>query len=125
MYYYSAPCAGSISQPGTITGSTTVCQNATGVAYSIKVVPSATGYIWTVPSDATVATGQGSAAITVNFGTVRGNVCVTASNACGTSSQRCLAITLNTFHSAPTAGTKHCFDTNSVELEYGERSNRV
>ena len=102
VYYYLCPCVGSISQPGSITGSTTVCQNASSIPYSIALVPSATYYTWTVPSDATIESGQLSTAITVNFGTATGNMCVTASNACGNSSQSCITIT---YFSAPTSVT--------------------
>ncbi|PCJ85559.1 MAG: hypothetical protein COA57_07380, partial [Flavobacteriales bacterium] len=86
--------------PGSITGNTTVCANATGEAYSISVVSGATAYTWTAPAGATVATGQGTTAITVDYGSTAGNVCVTASNNCGTSTASCTAITINT---APTA----------------------
>ena len=88
---------GSVPMPGSITGSTMVCQNAMGVVYSVKVVPSATGYSWTVPSGASIISGQGSTAIAVNFGTTGGNVCVTANNACGTSAASCLNMTFGTF----------------------------
>ena len=79
---------------GSITGSLTPCQNATGIAYSIAAVPGATSYNWTVPPGTTVASGQGTASITLNIGTTNGNVCVTASNACGTSAPSCITITL-------------------------------
>ena len=91
--------------PGSVTGSTTPCQNATGVSYSVSSVPGATSYSWTVPSGATVASGQGTTSITVNFGTVNGNVCVTAGNACGTSSASCAAITLSAIPSQPSVIT--------------------
>lgn len=80
--------------PGVITGSTTPGCMATGVTYSITAVTNATSYYWTVPTGATVATGQGTTSITINFGSISGNVCVTASNACGTSSPSCTTITI-------------------------------
>ena len=83
-----------ISAPGAITGSTSPACNATGIPYSIAAVTGATGYNWTVPTGATVATGQGTTATTVNFGAVSGNVCVSASNACGTSAPSCVTVTL-------------------------------
>ncbi|MFY9308766.1 MAG: FISUMP domain-containing protein [Bacteroidia bacterium] len=103
--------------PGSITGSTTPCQNATGVSYSVSSVPGATSYSWTVPSGATIASGQGTTSITVNFGTVNGNVCVTAGNACGTSSASCAAITLSAIPSQPgviTGTTPVCQGNNGV-----------
>jgi PKD repeat protein len=87
--------------PGTITGLNSVCANQTGVTYSIPSVTGATSYTWTVPSGATIASGQGTTAITVNYGTSGGNVSVTASNSCGTSSASSLAVTVNTAPTAP------------------------
>ena len=81
--------------PGSITGNLTPCQNTTGIAYSVAAVPGATSYNWTVPPGTTVASGQGTASITLNIGTTNGNVCITASNACGTSAPSCIAITLS------------------------------
>ncbi len=81
--------------PGIITGSAVVCEGATGVSYSISPVAEATSYTWTVPSGATITAGSSTEAITVDFGTTSGDVCVTASSICGTSSPRCLAVTVN------------------------------
>ncbi len=81
--------------PGVISGSAIVCEGATGVSYSISSVAEATSYTWTVPSGATITAGDGTEAITVSFGTTSGDVCVTASSICGTSSPRCLAVTVN------------------------------
>ena len=85
---------GNVPKPGSITGNTSVSCSATGVVYSIGLVPTATGYTWTVPTGAIVATGQGSPNVTVNFGSTNGSVCVTAENACGTSSASCISITV-------------------------------
>ena len=91
--------------PGSITGNATPCQNATAVAYSIAAVNGASSYNWTVPSGSTIASGQGTASITVNFPTTNGNVCVTASNACGTSASSCTAITLSALPAQPSVIT--------------------
>lgn len=42
---------------GSITGTTPVCPNTTGVAYSVSGVSTATSYTWSVPSGASVASG--------------------------------------------------------------------
>src|SRR5689334_5461246 len=55
-----------ISAPGSITGNSTPCMNATGVSYSISTVANATSYSWTVPSGASITGGQGTSIITVN-----------------------------------------------------------
>ena len=83
------------AQPGGITGQGTNLCNASGVTYSISAVPGATGYTWSVPPGATIVVNTGLS-ITVNFGpafTGTGNVCVSATDACGTSVARCYAVT--------------------------------
>ena len=79
---------------GIINGSTSVCANATNIFYSISPVANAASYNWTLPSGATVTTGQGSNSINSTFGTSGGNVCVTSSNGCGTSAALCKAVTV-------------------------------
>jgi hypothetical protein len=81
--------------PGAITGLISVTNGQVGVVYSIAAVPGATSYTWTVPTGATITSGQGTTSITVTFGSNSGNVCVTASNACGTSAASCLAVTVS------------------------------
>jgi PKD repeat protein len=71
--------------PGTITGITTVCPNATGNTYSIAAVAGATSYTWTLPFGATIVSGQGTTDVVVDFGVTSGNIIVTATNSCGTS----------------------------------------
>jgi hypothetical protein len=82
-------------QPGTITGATHPDCNANGIAYSIDPVVGATSYTWTVPSDAVIASGQGTTGITIDFGTESGHVSVTADNSCGNSSQRIFPVTIS------------------------------
>jgi len=68
---------------GSITGSVMVCEGAMGVAYSVGAISLATGYTWSLPAGATISGGANTNSITVNFGTVSGNVSVTGTNACG------------------------------------------
>ena len=70
---------------GPITGSSTVCAGATGVAYSVAPIAGVATYIWTLPAGATIASGGGTNSITVNFGatTVAGNITVYGNNVCG------------------------------------------
>jgi len=84
-----------IVTPGPIAGLATPACAALGVPYSITAVSGASSYNWTVPSGATIVTGQGTTSITVNVGTTTsGNICVTAINACGTSAPSCFSITV-------------------------------
>jgi hypothetical protein len=70
---------------GAITGTSSVCAGANGVAYSCGAIFNATSYTWTLPSGATIATGAGTMNITVNFGAaaVSGNITVAGNNSCG------------------------------------------
>ncbi len=103
--------------PGAITGLTTVCSGANGIAYSIAPVSGATQYNWTLPAGATIASGQNSNSITVNFGTSGGNITVTASNDCGTSTSS--SLTVNTDSAPETPGaitglTTVCSGANGI-----------
>jgi hypothetical protein len=73
---------------GTITAPATICKNQIGVPFSIAAVYGATNYNWTVPSGSSVATGQGTNSVTVNFGTSTGSVTVTPSNSCGSGASK-------------------------------------
>ncbi len=81
--------------PGAITGSSSVCSGATDVAYSISDMSDATSYSWTVPSEASIVSGSGTNTILVDFGTASGDVSVSASNSCGTSDSRVLAVSVS------------------------------
>lgn len=104
------------SNAGSIAGSVSECDNATGVAYSISSVSGATGYTWTVPSGATIASGQGTTNITVDFGTTSGNVAVTPTNSCGNGGQATKAVTIAPCGSAPVAD----FTANTTTVCLGE-----
>ena len=100
---------GSISTaPGTISGLTTVCEamqstgnpNGTAVTYTIRKVTGATSYIWTAPTNATIAShpaglGINDTAVTVIYSSsfISGNVTVKSANFCGSSASKSLAIT--------------------------------
>ena len=77
---------------GSVSGSSSVCLNATSLAYSITPVSSAGSYNWTVPAGGSVTSGQGTSSIVASFGTTPGNVCVTATNGCGTGNQICKSV---------------------------------
>ncbi len=80
------------STPGTISGNSGVCPNATGQVYTINAVSGATSYNWSLPPGAGI-TVNSDTTITVTFGnSPTGNVAVSASNNCGTSGQSNLSI---------------------------------
>lgn len=82
---------GTPSVPSSIAGpSNGVCSQT--AIYTCPTQAGAT-YNWTVPSGATVNTGNGSNAIEAGFGTFStGPVCVTATNSCGSSAARCITV---------------------------------
>jgi len=91
---------------GTITGTSTVCQGQTGVAYSVSAITNATSYIWTLPTGATITAGANTNSITVSFSAsaASGNITVQGSSSCGTGTVSAnFAVTVNSLPSA--AGT--------------------
>ncbi|MGD9929872.1 MAG: hypothetical protein AB7U05_07615, partial [Mangrovibacterium sp.] len=84
-----------VANAGPITGENAICANESGMTYSIEPVSGALTYTWTVPAGASIASGQGTTSITVNFGETSGNVTVTPSNGCGAGSTSFKAVTIN------------------------------
>jgi len=87
-YFSSAP-----PTPGIITGSSSVCANATG-NYSIVPIPGATTYTWTVPPGSIINSGQGTTSINITAGNTTGNISVTVTVPCGTSSPSTFVLTI-------------------------------
>jgi hypothetical protein len=81
--------------PGPITGNTVVAINS-NQTYSIASIANATSYHWTVPLNWVINSGQGTTSINVTVGSDTGHICVTASDTCGTSPQRCITIQMVT-----------------------------
>ena len=84
--------------PGAITGNANQCINRTNLTYSISAVPNATSYNWSLPTGWTITSGAGTANITVstNGSAVSGDISVTATNSCGTSSAQIFPVTIYT-----------------------------
>ncbi|WP_262916404.1 cytochrome c3 family protein [Aestuariivivens sediminis] len=110
--------------PGAISGQPDTTSNTSGYIYSITAVAYATTYTWTVPTGWTINSGQGSTSISVTSGAdgENGNITVTASNACGTSSAATLVVTSSTAASPPTITlgtiTQICKGTTTANLPY-------
>lgn len=84
--------------PGNITGPITAVPGQTNqVSYSIASITGANTYNWTVPPGASIASGQGTTNIVVNYGcnTVAGYVSVTQTAACGTSSPASVVVSVS------------------------------
>ena len=79
------------STPPTISGPSAPTIN-TSTNYSITAVSGATSYTWTVPTGWIINSGQGTTIINVTSGSNAGNVTVTVTNTCGTSTPSTTAV---------------------------------
>ncbi|MBL0343148.1 MAG: T9SS type A sorting domain-containing protein [Bacteroidetes bacterium] len=84
----------SISIPNFSTAPLSACAGQNNVAFDVNPVVGATSYTWTAPANATIATGQFTDAVTVDFGPsfTSGQICVTGTNACVTTVPRCKTV---------------------------------
>jgi len=86
--------------PTTITGSVDVCSaigsasQSENVSYSIAAVNNAASYLWTVPTGATLISGQGTTSINVVFAStfLSGNITVQSVSPCGNSTAKTLTV---------------------------------
>ncbi len=79
--------------PTVISGNTTVCAGSSNV-YSIGFVNGATSYNWTYPAGWTGPAVSTIPSVATVAGTTSGTITVTASNSCGTTAPRTLAVTV-------------------------------
>ena len=79
--------------PTTLNGKTSVCRNSTQT-YSVPSDPNATSYAWVVPSGVQILNGQGTNTVDVLFSSNynTGNMCVYATNSCGSSPSYCVTL---------------------------------
>ena len=78
-----------IAAAGPVTGVTPVCQGQSGVAYSVAPVLHATGYVWSLSPGASVASGNNTNSITVNYSAsaASGNDFVHGTTVCGSGAE--------------------------------------
>ena len=81
--------------PGLISGQVSGLCGLTAKVYTIAALNGASSYTWTVPTGATITSGQGTTSITINFAGnfSSGNICVNANSSCGNSASNCIAVT--------------------------------
>ncbi|MFZ5552181.1 MAG: T9SS type A sorting domain-containing protein [Bacteroidota bacterium] len=110
----SAGCTGPPQQPGSISGSTSLCANA-NTTYSITAVPNATSYIWSLPSGWTGTSTTNSINITID--TNPGTVSVSAVSSCGVSLPQTLSVSIQTAPVTPSAisgDTSYCENSGNM-----------
>jgi hypothetical protein len=75
-------------RPGFIYGNGAVCKSQNNIQYVIATLPNATSYQWSISGGATIAAGQNTNFVTINFNSATSTsavLSVVASNACGSS----------------------------------------
>ncbi|MBV5342645.1 starch-binding protein, partial [bacterium] len=85
------PLLGSI---GTIAGTSTLCAGTTGVIYTVPAVSNATSYVWSLPTGASGTSSTNSITVGYNNTALSGNITVKATNDCGETAVKSLAITV-------------------------------
>ncbi|WP_035651226.1 family 16 glycosylhydrolase [Flavobacterium sp. ASV13] len=101
-----------------VAGDAKVYQNETNKTYSINAIAGAT-YNWTVPSGATITAGQGTNAVTVNWGTSGGDISVTATTSGCTANTYKLAVATEAV--IPVEKIQEDFQTNR-NVVYGNKT---
>ncbi|MGZ3902278.1 MAG: PKD-like domain-containing protein [Bacteroidia bacterium] len=88
------------SAAGVISGSLTVCQNQTGVSYSVALVANATNYLWNFLGAVSNYTSTANTALyDFSSSSSSAHVFVTPTNACGNGTGSNIAITVNSIPS--------------------------
>lgn len=85
-----------------IAGKTTVCQDETGISYSVPAIQNAQVYSWTLPANWSITNGGGTNQITINAATTDGTITVAISNDCSGSPET-LSLNVTSIDSAPAA----------------------
>jgi hypothetical protein len=121
-----------LGPPGSISGQSNVCFGLAANQYSVPQVAQATQYSWSVSPSASIASGQGTSSISINFpasGTY--SISVTASNSCDSKTIGPFVTTYLTPITAPVIGpsqTPICYNAvpsaiNSTTLPTGGGGN--
>lgn len=81
------------TSPGasSINGANQVCENTTGVVYTITD-PDASIFSWTVDGGGTIVGSNVGNSVVIDWGSSGGNVCVDIANECGTAPSTCMAV---------------------------------
>jgi N-acetylneuraminic acid mutarotase len=80
------------SRAVSVSGPINVCPGQTGIIYSVELVADVDYYLWTVPEGSKILSGQGTNAITIEFGKSSGSVCVRTNNGEMVSENTCLEV---------------------------------
>jgi hypothetical protein len=105
------------SQPASISGSTNGLCNQTTV-FTCPAQPTGVSFNWTKPTGATGSSISNSISIHFPAAAFTGTVCVSATNSCGTSTQRCVSVkgAPNTPGAIVTTPSSWCSPTSGIDL---------
>ncbi|MEW6468175.1 MAG: glycine-rich protein [Bacteroidota bacterium] len=95
------------ASPGAVDGPAAICAYSTA-SYSIAEVSGASSYVWTVPADAKIVSGNGTTAIKVEFGKTQGHITVKAVNSKGESQKQLLAVEVSNLSAIATGVNASC-----------------
>jgi hypothetical protein len=109
------------SVAGAVSGNMTPCANSSGETYT--TLPNGPGlfYHWQVPTGSTITSGQGTAAITVAFGTISGSIAVSEFGICGKGLGQSININLIMAPATPVAGV-HVSSATQITWKWGSSS---
>lgn len=109
------------ARPTPVSGPTTVSPLQQNIPYFTTAVQDLV-YTWGVPSGGSVKSGQGTASVLVNWGSVSGNVNVKAANTCGESLPYLLPVTVSGSKLTTSVGSLQfdtiCFNAISVSQNF-------
>jgi len=108
------------SPAGVITGNSIACPGSNGVDYSISPISGATGYVWTLPSGVSIASGNNTNSIKVNFSSsaVSGNISVYGTNSCGNGNSSSIQVSIGSPASAGIITGKNFVSPGSNGVTY-------
>jgi gliding motility-associated-like protein len=107
--------------PVTSSAGNSICQSSSStITYTVPVNSSVVSYNWSVPSGATIVSGQNTNTITVRYGigSVSGNVSVFGSNGCGNGSISTFAVTVNALPTATTISGQQLVCEGTIGVVY-------
>jgi hypothetical protein len=93
--YIISPCSSEDTPPyPALVGGPNTVNKQSIVKYDVKDAPEGTTYLWTVPADVSIISGQNTPLLTVKWGDNSGPITVTAANGCFASQTRTKNITV-------------------------------
>jgi len=82
---------------GSMTGPSDVCENSSGIIYSVPAISNASSYTWSLPAGFNITAGSGTRSITVSIGNnaISGPVSLTGINSCGSGNPAVKQVTVS------------------------------